>query len=356
MAAITSQIELLDSHIHLFAHKHLKTLNWTEGLPESHPLNRQRSVDDYRRATNESRVIGFIFVETDRKYDIRTSDWTHPLREVEFFVRIASGDAGNDEGFKPRDKELALAMVPWAPMCEGARVLEEYVSLVKRACINHKYMSLIKGFRFLLQNQPQGTMLTAQFIQSLEWLHVHDYSFDLTIDCHSTGLWQIQESIELLKLLQARQKLPTVILDHCGKPNLCMTADSAPQTEAFRIWEQGMKELAEFPNVYVKLSGLISEMSSGSIADMNPSDLSKHISPWADVLKRSFGPARIMFGSDWPVCTVNGPDSHSWRLWYDTIAAVLDTWNCSDVERSAVWAGTARKAYRLGVVSPESRL
>lgn len=351
-----SKLEIIDSHIHLYAHAHISTLDWSGQLPELHPLKRQRSVNEYREAASDPCLSGFIFVETDRKYDRQSSDWTHPLREISFFARIANGQCVVDEGFTAQDKHLALAMIPWAPVFGGVQVLEQYVSSVEKVCLTPQTFSLIKGFRFLLQNQPKGTMSTPNFLQSMEWLYDHGYSFDLTIDCHSTGLWQIQESIDLMRNLENRGKLPTIILDHCCKPNLCVPLDNIRDTQEFQIWAAGIAILAKFPGTYIKLSGLMSEMPDGSVYDISPVDLAEQIQPWSNVIRHHFGPQRIMFGSDWPVCTVAGPNSGSWRLWRDIIASTLDLWGCDENEKLAVWSGTARNAYKLDERFPVSQL
>lgn len=349
-------MHIIDSHVHIYAQSHIPTLSWAEDLPGSHPLKRQRSVDEYRQYASDSRILGFIFVESDRKYDRDTSDWTHPLHEVAFFTRIVNGQTIPNEGFSKKDDRFALAMVPWAPMFAGPQVLGQYVEAVKEICRSAHTFSMLKGFRFLLQGEPRGTMMTPDFISSLEWLHEHEFSFDLTIDCHSTGSWQIEETITMMEKLQDRGTLPLIVVDHCSKPDLCLLQDEVQENLAFQSWAEGMKALATFTKVYVKLSGLLSEVAVDAPRRMGARQFATQIRPWAEVLRTHFGPYRIMFGSDWPVCTVNGPDLQSWSYWRDVVAELLDDWSCSDDEKAAVWSGTAKAAYRLKHENSETRL
>ena len=95
------------------------------------------------------------------------------------------------------------------------------------------------------------------------------------------------------------------------------------------LWMHDVRELAALPNSVCKLSGLLGEPVARLI-------------PYYETVLTEFGPSRLMFGSDWPVCTMSAS--------YDDVvetARVL-TAGLSQVERSAVFGGTARRVYRLG--------
>jgi L-rhamnono-1,4-lactonase len=73
-----------------------------------------------------------------------------------------------------------------------------------------------------------------------------------------------------------------------------------------------------------------------------------HLKPWVEVVLGEFGPERVMFGSDWPVCNVGGPGTDlSWRHWHDVVTAILEAENLTDGEKSMIWSGTAAKAYNI---------
>jgi L-fuconolactonase len=115
------------------------------------------------------------------------------------------------------------------------------------------------------------------------------------------------------------------VLDHGGKPRI-----AAGQVEP---WRHHITTLSELPNVAVKLSGLLTEAASNWTIDS--------VRPYADHLVHTFGPARMMFGSDWPVSTL--------RAGYQDVVAVSEelTAQCSADERAAIFATTALTWYQL---------
>jgi L-fuconolactonase len=115
------------------------------------------------------------------------------------------------------------------------------------------------------------------------------------------------------------------VLDHGGKPVI-----AAGQIEP---WRSHISTLSELPNVAVKLSGLLTEAAPTWTVD--------GIRPYVDHLADTFGPGRMMFGSDWPVSTL--------RADYQDVVALSEAWTseCSPDERAAVFATTALAWYQL---------
>jgi len=118
------------------------------------------------------------------------------------------------------------------------------------------------------------------------------------------------------------------VVDHIAKPNI--------KEGEIEPWASRMRPLADHPNVWVKVSGMITE------ADWDhwePADLV----PYVSRLLEWFGPRRLMFGSDWPVCELAGT--------YDRVydAALFALGDISESERLAIFGGNAVDAYRLGV-------
>lgn len=118
----------------------------------------------------------------------------------------------------------------------------------------------------------------------------------------------------------------TFVLDHLSKPPIA-SGELEP-------WRGLVRQLAALPNVHCKLSGMVTEADWGSwrVADLRP---------YAEVVLEAFGPERVMFGSDWPVCLLAAE--------YEQVAGAADELcsGLSDDERAMVFAGTARRAYRL---------
>jgi L-fuconolactonase len=127
----------------------------------------------------------------------------------------------------------------------------------------------------------------------------------------------------------AVRDLPQVrfVLDHGGKPGI---ADGALEP-----WATHIRALAVLPNAAVELSGLVTEADHGTWTV-------EQLRHYTDVIVEAFGPARVMFGSDWPVCLLAGP--------YDQVidAARTVTAGLDDAGRTAVFGGTASEWYRLG--------
>jgi L-fuconolactonase len=116
------------------------------------------------------------------------------------------------------------------------------------------------------------------------------------------------------------------VLDHAGKPAI---ADGA-----YEPWARFLSALAARPNVFCKLSGLVTE---ADWAEWTVEDLR----PYADHVMDTFGPSRVLFGSDWPVCELAAT--------YDQVyeAARTLTSGLSTSERDDVFAGTATRAYPI---------
>jgi L-fuconolactonase len=132
------------------------------------------------------------------------------------------------------------------------------------------------------------------------------------------------------RLAAALPEVPFV-LDHLGKPSLTGAASAGPELAG---WKRGILDLAARPNVTAKLSGLVTEARWDA---WQPDDLR----PAVDHALDAFGPDRLMFGSDWPVCLL----ASDYGEWMDTLRDLLA--GLSPDEAAAVWAGTARRVYKL---------
>jgi L-fuconolactonase len=118
----------------------------------------------------------------------------------------------------------------------------------------------------------------------------------------------------------------TFVLDHLSKPPIA--------TGAGGDWGRDLHRLAAEPNVVAKLSGLVTEADHAAWTV-------EHLRPYADTALDAFGPARLMFGSDWPVCLLAAA--------YGEVVAAAEALvaELSDTERAAIFTGTARRTYQL---------
>jgi L-fuconolactonase len=134
---------------------------------------------------------------------------------------------------------------------------------------------------------------------------------------------------ELPAALAVGKALPDLrfVVDHLAKPRIA-AAEMEP-------WAGRLRELAALPNVWCKVSGMVTEADWGSwtVADLQP---------YVDVVLEAFGPARLLFGSDWPVCLL----AASYDRVVDVTRELLD--DLADHDQARVFAGTALEVYRLG--------
>ncbi|KAH7262069.1 hypothetical protein BKA59DRAFT_11921 [Fusarium tricinctum] len=339
-------LPIIDSHIHLYPASETDSLSW---YTSDNPLAGQHSLEEYREATSSTpSLLGFVFVETDRKNDLETgaadgSGWEQPLAEVSWLKRIALGQPREGEGHTPEDAKLCLGIVPWAPLPSGPEVLERYLDLVKEEAGDA--WPKIKGFRYLLQDKPHGTMLDEKFIEGVKLLGRRGFSFDVGIDQHRRGKKQLDEVIEFVDRVHdgvPEEERVTLVLNHLCKPDFSiynLTSDAA-----FHAWRTAVYTLSKDSHVYMKLSGGFSEMPE-SLRNQDPNHIFEATLGWLGVVLATFGPSRIMFGSDWPVCTVN--NDNAWPRWRSVVDRMCWMATLDDEERAMIFGGTAKKAYKL---------
>jgi L-fuconolactonase len=135
------------------------------------------------------------------------------------------------------------------------------------------------GLRHIVQSEPDDRFLMQpDFFRGVSLLEQFDLTYDILIYPK-----QLPAAIELV----ARRPEQPFVLDHAAKP--CI------KSAVREPWASHVKTLAQNPNVFCKLSGLVTEADWREWQPL-------HFRPYLDVLFESFGPDRLMFGSDWPVC------------------------------------------------------
>ena len=174
------------------------------------------------------------------------------------------------------------------------------------------------GVRHIVQSEPDDRfLLRPDFLRGVAILEEFDLAYDILI--YPRHLPVTAEFVERFP----RQRF---VLDHLAKPPI--------RTGEIESWAQGVRRLAAFPNVYCKLSGLVTE------ADWQlwkP----EQIVPYLDIAFEAFGSERLMIGSDWPVCLVAAPYARA-------IGVVMDYALRQNAEtRDAVLGGNAQRFWRL---------
>lgn len=273
----------VDSHIH-FWDPALRRPRW---LADGAPLNRR-----FSPATIELgglRPEGHVFIEADCEPD-------EALAEAEWASGLAT------------EQPPVLGVVAHAPVDDGPGIESQLIALAR--------LPSVVGVRRLLQDEPIEVFRRSEMIDGLRLLPDFGFTFDACVRSDQLGA--------LTRLAQACPET-TIVLDHLGKPPIARDDVDG--------WRSDLKALADRPNVCCKLSGLATEAGPGWS--------SAAVQPYLGHAIAVFGPARCMFGSDWPVClTATG-----YARWFE---AVVDaTHALSATERAAVLFDNADRTYRL---------
>lgn len=200
-------------------------------------------------------------------------------------------------------------VVGWVDL-RNERVAEEIAILAQ----HEKFV----GARHVVQDEPDPRFLLGEsFVRGLRHLHPFGLAYDLLIYPH-----QVPAAVELAGLLPEQ----TFILDHLAKPRI--------KAGEIAEWRRDIEALARHANVACKLSGLVTEAAwrQWKRADFTP---------FLDVALDAFGPERLMFGSDWPVCLLSGE--------YADVVGIIDDFIASlaPIEQTLIRGDTARRVYRL---------
>lgn len=180
---------------------------------------------------------------------------------------------------------------------------------------------LVVGVRRLLQSEPEGFSAAPRFRSAARAIAAAGLTFDAGVR------WTQLPAV--VELADAVPEL-TIVLDHLGKPEV--GSASAPNPADGTPWAESLRDLAERPNVWCKVSGLPAE-AEGEWTDAQ-------VRPFLDVALDAFGPDRLLFGSDWPV---SGP----YGRWLDTVSSWLAD-RVGEQRQKAVLAENAERVYRLG--------
>jgi L-fuconolactonase len=274
------------------AHHHIWDLNvreqtWMVG-PELDPIRRNFSIDDLLPQAEAADVTATVLVQTVGLVD----------ETVEFLQVAASND-------------LVAGVVGWVDLTY-ADVSSTLAELLERP--DGLYL---KGIRHQVHDEPD-----------VDWLLRPDVQ---------RGLSAVADAGLAYDLLTKPPHLPAAVETARALPELSFVVDHISKPvigEALDPWAADLRRLAALPNVTCKLSGMVTEAPWDT---WTPTDLQ----PYADVVLDAFGPDRVMFGSDWPVCLLAA-----------TYADVVETaetltTTLTSTERASVFTTTATRTYNL---------
>ena len=277
----------IDSHHHIWDLS-IRDQGWITG-DEMQPIRRNFVVSDLKDAIATSRIDRTVLVQTVTDY-----------AETPELLVIA------------KSEQLVGAVVGWLTI-DAPDAIEHL----------HRYLDLpgaeyLKGIRDIAQDHPDPNYLAKpETISNVRKLGKLGITFDLL-----TKTPELRAAIELVRACPDVQ----FVMDHISKPYIAK--------KEIEPWKNLMSELATFPNVLCKVSGLVTE---ANWKDWKVKDFK----PYVDHVIEIFTPQRLMFGSDWPVANLGGTYAEVVEL------AEALTSGFSPSESESFWHKTAASAYRI---------
>ena len=272
----------IDSHQHFWIFDPVRD-SWITAEMET--IQRDFLPADLKPVLEENGMDGCVAVQSDQ------SD-----SETEFLLHLADAN------------DFIKGVVGWIDL--------RAANLYDRLEICSQFEQL-KGFRHIVQGEPEGFLLQPDFIKGVGQLAAFDFTYDILIYPN-----QLSEAFEFAK------RLPNVrfVLDHIAKPYI--------KKGEIDAWAKGIKQLSELPNVSCKLSGMVTEADWYT---WKKSDFK----PYLDVTLEAFGSGRLLFGSDWPVCLVAAKYADMKGIVTDFIGSL------SKSEQANIMGNNAVKFYNL---------
>ena len=184
-----------------------------------------------------------------------------------------------------RDHDFIKGVVGWVDL-RSAQLREQ----LERYARHPKLV----GVRHVVHDEPDdGFMLLPEFRRGIAQLREFDLTYDLLL---------FPKHLPVAMKLVAEFPQQPFVLDHLAKP--------AIRAGQLSPWCEDLRRLAEFANVFCKLSGLVTE---AKWKQWRPEDFHRYL----DLVLAAFGPERVMIGSDWPVCTLSGDYTATMRIVMD---------------------------------------
>ncbi len=283
----TLTFPLVDTHLHVWDTR-LIDYPWLAG---NGLLNRPYLLDEYNRVCGDIAVERMVFVQAE-------ADFSQFMREAEWVNRLAEHD--------PR----LQGIVTWAPLEKGDAARADLEKLAA--------MPRVKGIRRIIQFEPDMEFcLQPDFIRGVNALPDYNLSFDICIN-HM----QMENTIQMVR------QCPNVqfIVDHIGKPDI--------KHHVLDPWREHLKAFSEFPNVWCKLSGLVTEADHKAWTKLQ-------LKPYIDYVIDCFGFDRVMYGGDWPVAA----QATDYPGWVETLLWAVD--GCSSDELKKLFHDNAIRFYKL---------
>jgi L-fuconolactonase len=282
-----AKLPIIDTHQHLWDLDRFR-LPW---LKMDSPLKRSYLMSDYLEAAAGLNVVKTVYMEVD-------VEPAQQQAEAEYVTALC----------QRADTPMVAAVISGRPASEG---FAKYITAFKDS-------AYVRGVRQVLHvpGTPAGYCLEERFVKSIRLLGDLGMSFDL---CMRPG--EIGDGVKLVDACPDT----FFILDHCGNGDV--------QAKDRSQWQRDMAEMAKRKNVVCKVSGIV----AGAAEKWTPDDLAPVVNHTLEV----FGPDRVMFAGDWPVCTLRA----TLKQWVDALKTIVKDRKAE--EQRKLFHDNALRVYRL---------
>jgi len=279
-------MQIVDAHQHLWDPGRFRYA-WLQSLPS---LNRAFRMPDYLDAVQGLGVEKSVHLEAD-------VDEPFMLDETRSLLDLAG---------QP-DNPLAGIVACARPENDDFRIYLDKIA-------GHPKL---KGIRRILHTQPDDVGQGANFVRHVGSLADYGLSFDLCV---------LARQLPIAIKLASKWPDVTFVLDHCGVPQV--------KEKLLDPWRSYIVEIAKLPNVYCKVSGLVAYADPERWTEDD-------LRPYIEHVISCFGWDRVLFGSDWPVCTL----SASYRQWVEALYSI--TRSAGEASQRKLFYDNAIRVYRL---------
>ncbi|MCX8501563.1 MAG: amidohydrolase family protein [Alphaproteobacteria bacterium] len=285
-------MEMIDTHLHLLLVE--QGLHYPWAIPKG--LTRRFQLADYATDAKACGIANMLHMEVD----VAANEIDQETRLIQQLVEdSANGLVGQVAACRPELPNETF-----------------YNQLVLLKNSNRT----VRGLRRILHQSPDELSRSHVFLGNIQLMSDFNYSFDLVV------LARQLRTVAIPLVYQCPEV--SFILDHCGNPLI-----DSQNSDFQREWEENIAILAQFPNLYCKVSGLVSNAPlNWQVEDLQP---------YFDHIVQCFGYDRLVWGSDWPVCTLNG-GLEAWVAASLRLAA-----QATPTEQRKLFSENAKSIYRI---------
>ncbi len=272
----------VDSHQHFWNYQPQRDTWITE---EMNVIRKDFLPDHLSLLLKENKIEGCIAVQADQSE-----------KETDFLIKCV------------RNHSFVKGIVGWTDLqSPGVQARLEY----------YYQFHEVKGFRHVVQSEPDDFLLRESFCNGIALLEQYAFTYDILVYPH-----QLPVALTFVK------KFPNqfFVIDHLAKPPV--------RQQQLKPWKQQLQQIAMHENVFCKISGLVTEADWKTWKPTN-------FKPYLDTALEAFGPKRLMYGSDWPVCLL----AASYQEQLQNIRQFIDP--LSAAEKKAIMGENAVRFYHL---------